>query len=149
MLDNNDESLKKMIKLIPLDGDPTIEKQWCIEHNTVNYIIKPVNVIKYYQYHELGANETMNGTYQFNNFKEDIDITDVSNQIYVDESIVTFNSPDLEDNQNLIDNNNLEFRIVGIAEITGNKADTEIDFTSDSIFSTVATTTGSSVSGET
>lgn len=59
--------------------------------------------------------------------------TNYDNEYYVDESIVTFNSPDLLDNFNQIDQNNLKFRIVGIAPITSSRSDFSISLDSSSI----------------
>lgn len=43
-------------------------------------------------------------------------ILDNSNNYYIDQSTLTFNSPDLEANQNLIEDSNIKMRIVGIVE---------------------------------
>lgn len=48
-------------------------------------------------------------------------------EFYVDESIVTLNSPDLMNNFNQINQSGLNFRIVGIAPITGNSAAFKLD----------------------
>lgn len=51
-----------------------------------------------------------------------------NNEFYVDESIVTFNSPDLLDNFNQINQSQLKFRLVGISPITSNKSAFRIEF---------------------
>lgn len=56
-----------------------------------------------------------------------------NNEYYVDESIVTFNSPDLMSNYYQIDKSDLKFRIVGISPITANKSDFDITFDQNSV----------------
>ena len=51
------------------------------------------------------------------------DIEDKRLHYYVDSSIVTFHSPELETNRDIIDNTDLKFRIVGILPITGSNSD--------------------------
>ena len=46
------------------------------------------------------------------------DVYKKQSNYYVDNSIVTFNSPDLEEAQDIIDNSNLAFRIVGMIPVT-------------------------------
>ena len=49
------------------------------------------------------------------------------NNYYVDNSIVTFHSPEISNNEGLLDNNNLNFNIVGIIPIT--KVNSDINLT--------------------
>ena len=51
------------------------------------------------------------------------DIEDKRLHYYVDSSIVTFHSPELETTRDIIDNADLKFRIVGILPITGSNSD--------------------------
>ena len=56
---------------------------------------------------------------------KEINLKEYTNSWYVDTSIVTLNSPDLENNKALLDNvANLNFRIIGLAHI--NSTDTDI-----------------------
>ena len=56
---------------------------------------------------------------------KEINLKEYTNSWYVDTSIVTLNSPDLENNKALLDNvTNLNFRIIGLAHI--NSTDTDI-----------------------
>jgi len=61
------------------------------------------------------------------NNKLDINIQTKKNNFYVDNSLVTFHSPDIEYNTNIFKNNNLNFRIVGIVPITSNYSDANIE----------------------
>lgn len=57
---------------------------------------------------------------------------------FVDDSLVTFHSPELEANQDVIDNNNLKMRIVGYVPITGGVSGAEIDVDTPGIVSSAA-----------
>lgn len=57
---------------------------------------------------------------------------------FVDDSLVTFHSPELEANQDVIDNNNLKMRIIGCVPITGGVSGAEIDVDTPGIVSSAA-----------
>lgn len=59
--------------------------------------------------------------------KLDSNLEEKKNNYYIDNSIITFHSPELEDNSTLFKNNNLNFRIVGIVPITSNYSDVDIE----------------------
>jgi len=67
------------------------------------------------------------------NANEEQTSEDFNTEYYVDESILTFNSPDLLDYANQINQSGLSFRLVGIAPITASKSDYRIYFTDDSV----------------
>lgn len=55
------------------------------------------------------------------------ELNSFDNEFYVDESIVTLNSPELTSNFNQINQSGLNFRIIGIAPITSNNAAFRLD----------------------
>lgn len=68
----------------------------------------------------------METDYDSTSVKTDINFQSKKNNYYVDSTILTFHSPEVEDNKDLFDNNNLNFRIVGAVPITANYSDVEI-----------------------
>ena len=72
-----------------------------------------------------------NSYYLYIQMKDDnnkvlLDASSKKSNYYIDSSILTFHSPELELNQDLIDNNDLKFRIVGIAPITSSYSNADI-----------------------
>ena len=63
-----------------------------------------------------------------NTGKNDLNLDSKKNYFYVDNSILTFHSPDVEDNKDLIQDANLNFRIVGIVPISSSFSDADIQF---------------------
>lgn len=55
------------------------------------------------------------------------------NNYYVDNSIVTFHSPDIENNEKIIDDQELQFRIIGCAKVTSNYSDADININTQSL----------------
>lgn len=55
-----------------------------------------------------------------------------NDEYYVDESIITFNSPELLNISNQVNQSGLHLRLVGVAPITANKSDFRIEFTPES-----------------
>ena len=58
--------------------------------------------------------------------KEDFQYNEKKNNYYVDNSILTFHSPDLENNKEVFKDGNLKFRIIGCVPITASYSDAEI-----------------------
>ena len=68
---------------------------------------------------------------------KDADIQSKGNQYYIDNSIITLHSPELDNTQDIIDNNtSLKFRIIGVAPVYSMKSDytflTDIGYRKDS-----------------
>lgn len=61
----------------------------------------------------------------FTMFETELTKDNKSTRYYLDNSILTFHSPELEENQDLINNADLKFRIVGITPITSSFSDFE------------------------
>lgn len=62
----------------------------------------------------------------YKDVNNDIIDKNIKNQYYyVDNSILTFHSPELEENQDLINDSNLKFRIIGISELTSSYSDAD------------------------
>ena len=63
----------------------------------------------------------------------DLDVNNKQYDYFVDSSIVTFHSPEIEDTQDMLANSNLAFRIVGIVPITASYSDALIEMNSKGI----------------
>ena len=81
---------------------------------------KSINALMNLHYRKI--NTTLPIT-QNNSYSTNID----NNGYFVDDSVLTFNSPDLESNQDLVDNSNLKMRIIGYIPITAGSSDVDID----------------------
>ena len=79
-----------------------------------------------------------------------VDVDGKKSNFYIDNSIVTFHSPEIEAVQDLVDNSNLSFRVVGIVPITASYSNASliVDSIGASPFSTVSIKPLSSVNFE-
>lgn len=112
--DKSDPSLEYMMKLCPPDDS----------YRFINYSLWGV-------YRKVNIHTNLNVRTAFSNAVEGMGY-------FVDDSLVTFHSPELEANQDVIDNNNLKMRIVGYVPITGGVSGAEIDVDTPGIVSSAA-----------
>ena len=70
-----------------------------------------------------------------NEFIRDPEVDDLDNNFYVDQSILTFHSPDIEFNQSLVlpEDINYKLKIVGLINFTASKGDIDIQTSSPTI----------------
>lgn len=62
--------------------------------------------------------------------KTSLDIHSKKEQYYIDSSVLTFHSPEVEENQELLDNSDLSFRIVGAVVLDSNYSDISLETSS-------------------
>ena len=86
-------------------------------------IIKSTNTLDAY-----GCYGVIKGTIALN-----VNTDKYENNYYVDNSIVTFHSPEIDGNESLFDDSNLNFDIVGIVPITNIKSDINLSLETDGI----------------
>lgn len=65
--------------------------------------------------------------YSSEKLQEDPDYQEKKNNYYVDNTILTFHSPDIENNESIFNGGNLKFRLVGYTPITSSYSDAEIN----------------------